>query len=121
MVPRPSHALTLAPLNKYLQYASIHFERRLHNPKSFFTQNITLLPHLFVHAIPIAQPPRSGFTANRRIDNAPGRFTCPSQQSAAGAQSIQPYRFLNIYRAQLPEAIPIRNEDIEFSGKRGVP
>jgi hypothetical protein len=42
-------------------YASIHFERRLHNPKSFvFTQNITLLPHLFVHAIPIAQPPRSG-------------------------------------------------------------
>jgi hypothetical protein len=43
------------------QYAPIHFERRLHNPKSFvFTQNITLLPHLFVHAIPIAQPPRSG-------------------------------------------------------------
>ncbi len=42
------------------QYALIHFECRLHNPKSFFTQNITLLPHLFVHAIPIAQPPRSG-------------------------------------------------------------
>jgi len=41
------------------QYASIHFERRLHNPESFFTQNITLLPHLFVHAIPIAQPSRS--------------------------------------------------------------
>jgi hypothetical protein len=43
------------------QYASIHSERRLHNPKPFvFIQNITLLPHLFVDAIPIAQPPRSG-------------------------------------------------------------
>ncbi len=79
------------------QYASIHFERRLHNPRSFvFTQNIKLLPHLFVHAIPIAQPPRSSLLQIPVSTMLRVGLHASRQQSAAGALSIQRYRFINI-------------------------